>query len=156
MELRPELGSKPSLTRWRSSRGAKVEIYHGSSRYFANQFVNQGTNHGTFQILKMVGTARLNAGPCEEAKQQAGATTTTARVPHLRRAALPAVGCGGSATASGAEPRLPQPHPYVGTTRPTNNGERSFMGYAFEQATPPKKNTEYRGQEGWHLNLNAH
>jgi len=44
VELRPELGSKPSLTRWRSSRDAKVEIYHGSSKYF----VNQGTNHGTF------------------------------------------------------------------------------------------------------------
>jgi len=44
VELRPKPGSKHSLTRWRSSRGAKVEIYHGSSKYFANQ----GTNHETF------------------------------------------------------------------------------------------------------------
>jgi len=31
---RPELGSKPSLTRWRSSRGAKVGIFHGSFKSF--------------------------------------------------------------------------------------------------------------------------
>ena len=74
VELRPKPGSKHRLTRWRSSRGAKVEIYHGSSKYFANQ----GTNHETLQALQMDGTTRFNARRREEAKQQVGAGTMAA------------------------------------------------------------------------------
>ena len=85
VELRPKPGSKHSLTRWRSSRGAKVEIYHGSSKYFANQ----GTNHETFQALQMEGTTRYNARRREEAKQQVGAggddsARAATSVPHFR------------------------------------------------------------------------
>ena len=130
VELRPKPGSKHSLTRWRSSRGAKVEIYHGSSKYFANQ----GTNHETFQALQMEGTTRYNARRREEAKQQVGAggddsARAATSVPHFR----PWVWRERNRLASQAG--LPQPYPKVGTTRPTDNGERFFMEYAFEQAT---------------------
>ena len=37
VELRPKPGSKHTLRRWRSTRGAKVEVIHGQSKRFANQ-----------------------------------------------------------------------------------------------------------------------
>ena len=37
VELRPKPGSKHTLRRWRSTRGAKVEVIHGPSKRFANQ-----------------------------------------------------------------------------------------------------------------------
>jgi hypothetical protein len=129
VELRPKPGSKHRLTRWRSSRGAKVEIYHGSSKYFANQ----GTNHETFQALQMDGTTRFNARRREEAKQQVGvdgddSARAATSVPHFR----PWVWRERNRLADQAG--LPLPYPEVGTTRPTDNGERFFMEYAFEQA----------------------
>jgi len=82
----------------------------------------------------MEGTTRYNARRREEAKQQVGAggddsARAATSVPHFR----PWVWRERNRLASQAG--LPQPYPKVGTTRPTDNGERFFMEYAFEQAT---------------------
>ena len=127
-EIRPKPGSKHKLRRWRSSRGAKVEIYHGQSKHYGNL----GTNWRTFQAQQMEGAARFNADRGEENKQSVGvdgdaSTRAETRVPHYRpwlqreRNRL--------AVAAGFEP----PYPEVPFERPADNGERFYVEYAFEQ-----------------------
>ena len=81
----------------------------------------------------MEDTTRLNAGSREEAKQQVGAMATTARVPHFRPAALPAVGVAGAQPPH--EPsRAPIAVPRGRHHAADDSGERLFVKYAFEQA----------------------
>ena len=64
-ELRPKPGSTHSLRSWRSSRGAKIEVFHDPSKHFGKL----GMETKPFQAVPMGGATRFNARRIEEAKQ---------------------------------------------------------------------------------------
>jgi len=134
IKLRPKPGSRHDLQRWRSSRGAHVEVFHGPSKHFANL----DSNWRLFQALQMEGIARYNAERREENLQAVGpdgdeSARAATRVPHFlpwlhreRNRLSQAVG------------RASVPYPHESTERPKDNGERFLMEYAFEQADRKK------------------
>ena len=125
---RPKPGSKHTLTRWRSSRGAKVETFHLASRHYANL----GTNARATQALQMEGVCRDNADRREDAKQFVGedgdeSARALTRVAHYR----PWVRRERNILAEKAG--QPQPYPEDGKVRPADNGERFYYEYHLEQ-----------------------
>ena len=128
IQLRPKPGSKHNLKRWRSTRGAKVESFHNSSKHFANL----GTKWKTFQALQLEGACRFNADRREDSKQIVGDGDVSARAetrvahyrPWLRRER------NRLALAAGFD----LPFPEDGLERPEDTGELFYMEYAFEQA----------------------
>ena len=136
---RPKPGSKHTLTRWRSSRGAKVETFHLASRHYANL----GTNARATQALQMEGFCRDNADRREDAKQFVGedgdeSARALTRVAHYR----PWVRRERNILAEKAG--QPQPYPEDGKVRPADNGERFYYEYHLEQE---KRDLEHGGMQ---------
>lgn len=137
-ELRPKPGSTHSLRSWRSSRGAKIEVFHDPSKHFGNV----GMEMKLFQAVQMEGTTRFNARRIEEAKQQVGpdgdnsarkATRVFHFSPWLRRE------CNRLARTAGQH----IPYEEDGFERREDNGERFYMEYAIEQA---RRRAEWGGR----------
>ena len=129
VELRPKPGSKHKLRRYRSTRGAKVEVIHGPSKRFANQ----DSVWRLFQALHMEGYVRMNAERREEAKQLVGpdgddSARAATRVPHFRPWLLQERNR--LALAAGH----PLPYPDECVHLPPDNGELFLMEYAYAQA----------------------
>jgi len=135
--VRPKPGSKHGLTTWRSSRGAKVETSHLSSRHYANQ----GLNSETFQFLQMEGTCMWNADRREDSKQAVGedgdmGARAETRVGHYR----PWLRRERNRLAQAAN--HPLPYPEDGLELPEDNGERFYFEYAIEQE---QRNADFGG-----------
>jgi len=125
---RPKPGSEHTLTRWRSSRGAKVETIHLPSKHYANL----GTRARATQVLQMEGVTRDNADSRERAKMFVGedgdaSARAETQVGHYR----PWVRRERNVLAS--EAGQPLPYPEDGTERPPDNGERFYYEYHLQQ-----------------------